>query len=196
MIRTLKPKCCKACRNPFQPRNSMQAVCFSPICAEAYVQAKRELGERRLLKAERSATRKAKQALKPLSHWHGKCQEDFNDWVRARDIVAGYGCISCGTKNGKMNAGHYRSVGSCPELRYRENQVWLQCERCNSYLSANLINYRVELVRRIGLEAVEEIEGPHKPMKATATELRALAATYRARTRALKAQRESMLEAA
>lgn len=48
------------------------------------------------------------------------------------------------------------------------------------------MNYRINLVGRIGQDAVDWLEGPHEPKKYTADELRELAAYYRKKTRELK----------
>ncbi|WP_205968727.1 recombination protein NinG, partial [Pseudomonas viridiflava] len=57
---------------------------------------------------------------------------------------------------------------------------------CNTQLSGNIVNYRLALVRRIGITNVEWLEGPHEPQKYTIEELKALTAKYRALTRELK----------
>lgn len=138
-------------------------------------------------KAEREATRKRKEAIKPRSKWLQEAQQALNAFVRACDKAAGFGCISCGTKQGKENAGHYLSVGARPELRFEPMNIHLQCERCNTYLHGNLIAYRANLIQRIGLEAVDWLEGPHAPKKYTVDDLKAIIATYRAKLRELQA---------
>jgi hypothetical protein len=65
--------------------------------------------------------------------------------------------------------------------------VHKQCEPCNTHLSGNLIPYRDELIRRIGRQALERLEGPHPPKHYSADDLKAITADYRARLKALKA---------
>lgn len=73
--------------------------------------------------------------------WTREVQVEFNRFIRARD--ANQPCISCGRQSGaKRNAGHYRPVGACPELRFCEINCHVQCEHCNSYNSGNLSLYR------------------------------------------------------
>jgi hypothetical protein len=81
----------------------------------------------------------------------------------------------------KANAGHYLSTAARPELRFHEHNVWRQCEQCNTYLSGNLIPYRANLIQRIGLPAVEALEGPHPAAKWTIDDLKAIKADYRDR---------------
>lgn len=136
-------------------------------------------------KAERASLRERKKALKSRSEWLRDCQIVFNRWIRKRD--EGNACISCGRNTGaKMNAGHYRSVGSCPELRFEELNVHLQCEHCNSFKSGNIGEYRPRLIEKIGLEKVEWIEGAHKPKKYTIDDLKEIIAKYKLKCKELE----------
>lgn len=129
-------------------------------------------------KEEKASLRKRKEELRPRSWYLKECQKWFNKFIRLRD--AGESCISCGRSTGsKINAGHYRSVGSCPELRFDELNCHLQCEHCNSYKSGNIEHYRPALIRKVGAEKVEWIEGPHEPKKYTIDDLKELIAKYK-----------------
>lgn len=87
-----------------------------------------------------------------------------------------------------MNAGHYLSVGARPELRFEPLNVHLQDERCNNYLHGNLIAYRIELINRIGQDAVDKFEGKHPPKKYTIDDLKTIKETYRAKLKALTSE--------
>lgn len=78
-------------------------------------------------------------------------------------------CISCGRYHqGKYDAGHYRSVGACPELRFCEINCFRQCVPCNQHKSGNIIEYRINLVKRIGADKVAWLERQdHEPKKYT-----------------------------
>jgi endogenous inhibitor of DNA gyrase (YacG/DUF329 family) len=166
---------CTQCGKPFMRRSTLQTIC-GVRCAMPYV---------RSIKAEAKADLKRREeAVKPRSKWLQEAQQAFNAWVRARD--SGNGCISCGTHNGKANAGHYLSTGARPELRFEPLNVHLQCERCNTYLHGNLIPYRTALIQRIGLESVGWLEGPHPPKKYTVDELRTIRDEYRAKFKQLQ----------
>lgn len=59
-------------------------------------------------------------------------------------------------------AGHYLSKGAHGNLRFHEWNIQKQCNRnCNKGKSGNQVEYRKELINRIGLEGVEFLEGPH-----------------------------------
>ena len=64
-------------------------------------------------------------------------------------------------------------------MRFEELNTHKQCMPCNSHLSGNLINYRINLIKKIGLEAVEWLEGPHKPKKYTIENLKEIRDKYR-----------------
>ena len=170
-------KPCRVCKKGFLPFTSTQVVC-SVGCARRIPVINR--------KAEKAELKRRKEAAKPRSKWLQEAQHAFNAWVRARDKAAGHGCISCGTKNGKENAGHYLSVGARPELRFEPLNVALQCERCNTYLHGNLIAYRQALLICYGPEVVEWLEGPHAPKKYTIPDLKQIIATYRAKAKELE----------
>ncbi len=178
---------CKQCGKEFIKFNSMQQLVCSGACGQKYARSLRVTATN-TIKAEKRETKQKLDALKPRSHWLKAAQDAFNGWIRARDDALG--CISCGTRDGKVNAGHYLSTGARPELRFEPLNVHRQCERCNTYLHGNLIAYRAELIRRVGVEVVELLEGPHPPKKYTADDLKEIAADYRARRRQLLKERE------
>ncbi len=84
-----------------------------------------------------------------------RAEKRFNKWIRNRDSENC--CISCG-KFTTLQAGHFYSAGHYPELRYNEKNVNGQCNRCNTYLSGNLLEYRKGLIKKIGIEEVEKLD--------------------------------------
>ena len=166
---------CRVCEKEFAPNLPLQAVC-SLVCARRIPKINRQ--------ADKARDKARRQAIKPRSKWLAEAQAAFNAWIRQRD--SDLGCISCGTREGKINAGHYLSTAARPELRFDERNVHKQCERCNTYLSGNLIAYRAALIRRIGHEEVDSLEGPHATRKYTADDLRAIKDDYKARLAALR----------
>lgn len=115
-----------------------------------------------------------------------EAQAAFNAWVRARDEAVGLPCISCGSLARKSwDAGHYRARSVAPSLRFHPDNVHRQCVQCNQHQHGNLIDFRIGLVKRIGLERVEWLEGQHPPAKYTIPELQEIKAKYRKLTREL-----------
>lgn len=182
---TFKP--CRICCKPFAMRNSMQTVCGIKCATKVPKVARKE---------EAAKTRAQKEAMKGLPELKVEAQKAFNDFIRARD--AGKACVCCGQypqgeealTGGAWDAGHFRSRGACPELAFDERNVHAQLKRCNRR-SWDVAGYRAELVRRIGLAQVEDLERNHPPKKYTRDELRAIRDTYRAKLKAIvQARRE------
>ena len=57
-----------------------------------------------------------------------------------------------------MHAGHKYSAGQHPITRFDEDNVHGQCIHCNTYLHGNLEDYRKNLINKIGIEKVEELD--------------------------------------
>ncbi|MEQ4254262.1 recombination protein NinG [Pseudomonas syringae] len=184
--KTPKAKKCRVpeCGASFVPQKLGQAVC-SPACAIIDSPRNQAKARKALAQVERSEIKVRKEKLKSRSDHMKDTQQAFNEWVRHRD--AALPCVSCGRHHqGKYDAGHYRTVGSNPALRFEPLNCHKQCVPCNQHKSGNVVEYRLELVRRIGILKVEWLEGPHEPQKYTVEELKALTAKYRALTRELK----------
>jgi len=155
----------------------LQCVCGFE-CAKAW-------GNKQTTKAINQDTRRRKLASKPKAELLKEAQRFFNLYIRERDKHLG--CISCGTTtSNQYAAGHYRSVGAMGALRFEELNVHKQCNRyCNMELSGNIINYRINLVKKIGLEKVEWLEGPHQPKHYTIEEIKQIKILYKEKTKAL-----------
>jgi len=109
----------------------------------------------------------------------------FNKFIRLRD--QGKECISCGQPPKKSNAGHYFSQGGHSNVRFDEDNVHLQCEHCNSFLSGNLLNYQIGIEERIGGERLIELHSrAHEVKKWTAEELKEITDTYRKKIKAIE----------
>ena len=168
---------CKECGTKFQPWSTTQTAC-SPKCAQALAQ---KAAERR----RKRDTREARQRIKTRGEWLKEAQAAFNAWVRLRDEADP--CIACGRNHqGQHHASHYRSVGSCPELRFEPLNVHKSCAPCNSHLSGNLIEYRLRLIDKIGQAKVDWLEGLHEPKRYTIEQIKAIRDDYRGRVRDMR----------
>jgi hypothetical protein len=181
-----RPKTCinEECRASFVPQRLGQKVC-SPACGLATKDVNADKARKALADVGRKALRAAKALVKLKGQYMREAQTAFNAWVRERDLSLP--CISCGRfHEGQWHAGHYRTVGSSPELRFEPLNIHKQCAPCNNHKSGDIVNYRIELVKRIGAELVEWLEGPHEAKRYTIEDLKAITAEYRAKTRELK----------
>ena len=179
-----KTKKCKVCGSEFTPSKPMQRVC-SLACALSIASLAKAKRERTALAADKRATREKLDAMKSKGRLVAEAQVAFNRYIRLRD--AGLPCICCGqpmgegVHGGAVDAGHYRSRGSAPHLRFNEDNVHAQRKQCNRYGSGNVVGYRLGLIERIGLVAVEALEADNTPRKYSADDLRAIKATYQAK---------------
>lgn len=177
---TIQAKTCAWCREDFFPARPMQKVC-GPICGLNVARKKRE-------KVEAAEHREKLAESKPLAHWLDLTQRVVNSYIQARD--AGRPCISCGTTNSReWDAGHFLSRGARPELRFDPANIALQCASCNRHKGGNQAQFRAGLIERIGLAAVESLEGPHPAAKFTRESLAAIRKDFSAKARQLKKER-------
>lgn len=189
-LKEVKQKTCKACGSKFTPSfNSTQVVC-SIKCAQAHAPANHEKARKAIAQRERREIKVRKEKLKSRGDYLREAQQAFNAFIRMRDQLAGHVCISSGRRldwNGNaVDAGHYRSVGAAPHLRFDERNVHAQSKQDNRYLSGNATDYRIGLIRRIGLAEVEALERDQSVRKYTIDDLKEIAARYRAKLKALK----------
>ncbi|MGB4345805.1 MAG: recombination protein NinG [Burkholderiaceae bacterium] len=184
-----KPKTCRICKDKFTPVRALQPVCGKFACGMEYglqVIAKAKAAKAR---NDGKAHREALAAAKPRGWFLKAAQVAFNKYIRIRD--AAKPCVSCDrnhvemTTGGCWDSGHYLSVGSHPELRFDENNAAKQCKSCNGgagkYAKKNFTvtqEYRVNLIDRIGLEAVEALEGPHEAKHYSIDDLKQIKADY------------------
>jgi len=163
-------KKCKVCGSKFTPQfTSFQKTCNETECLIAFGKAER-------LRLNRKEARESK---RDRSYWMKRCQTEFNKYIRNRDSKDP--CISCNRHHkGQYHAGHYKTVGGHPALRFEEDNCHKQCSVCNNYKSGNLSEYRSNLLIKIGLERVEWLEGPHDPVKYTIEDLQEMLSKYQA----------------
>lgn len=193
MRTAIKERRKKACANPacaiqFVPAQLGQKVC-GWACGLAIAPANQDRARKAIEQRERREIKVRKEKLKSRADHTKETQTVFNEWICLRD--SGLPCVSCGRHHeGQYHAGHYRTVAASPELRFEPLNVHKQCAPCNNHKSGDIVNYRINLVHRIGAEKVDWIEGPHEPQRYTIEQLKEIKAHYRALIRELK-ERES-----
>ena len=145
-----KQKTCKGCKEKFAPTRPLQEAC-QPLCAITIVRAKADKKKDQEHKAFRRETKRRKEKIKSLSDWLKEAQTAFNAYIRERD-----------KGQHQRHASHYRPAGNNPALRFELTNVWASCAQCNTMKSGNLIEYRIRLVKLIGADRVEWLEGPRE----------------------------------
>ena len=188
---------CTVCREWFHPTRDGQFVC-SFECASAHgkatndaakaaaqLEAKQE--QKKAAKNERKRQAERRIAVKPLSYFIKQAQQAFNDFIRYRDRHLA--CICCDRHHeGQYHAGHFRTTGANPELRFDEDNCHKQCSVCNNHLSGNLTAYRPALITKIGQSRFDVLMGPHALPKWTRDDYIRIRDEYRSKLRALKQQ--------
>ncbi len=156
---------CPHCKAKLDPGQRIHQECIAPW-ADAQ-QAKKERAEakaaRMAARVERAETRRRKEAIKPRSKWLAECQAIVNRYVRLLALSRGEGCFTCGASpqqkfGGTYDAGHFRSVGSAPHLRFWIPQIKLQCIPCNRHKGGMALAFRRGLSRDHGEEWVTRLE--------------------------------------
>ena len=126
-------------------------------------------------KAERRE--RVKQA-KGYGHWAKVTQKDFNLLIRTRD--KGLACPSCGKHEHDLStssfgsvwdAGHFKSVGAHPELRFNTHNVHGQCRDCNGFKGGNIDGYREGLKTRYGQWILDYLDGSNEAKNYTIADL-------------------------
>ena len=162
---------CKNCKEKFEPLRFNQKYCMNEECVRVWVETEKQ-------KQWKAKKTRLKKELMSLQDWLKLAQMTFNKYIRHRD--KGLNCISCDKPPKKANAGHYFSQGGHSNVRFHEDNVHLQCEHCNSFLSGNLLNYQIGIEKRIGGERLITLhEQAHTTKKWTIQELNEIIETYK-----------------
>jgi len=169
---------CKNCKDKFEPIRFNHKYCLKDECIKAFVSEVKE-------KTWKETKTRMKSDLKTTQDWLKEAQTIFNKYIRLRDM--GLLCISCNTIPKKKNAGHYFSSGGHSNVRFDEDNVHLQCEHCNTFLSGNLLNYQIGIEKRIGAEKLIELQGKaHLEKRWTVDELKEIIKEYKTKVRQLQ----------
>ena len=176
-IKPIKPKKCRACRVVFTPVRQRQVVCGYKCALKLNILKIAKAVEVKK-KANRAELKAFKIKIKTITAYLKDLEIVFNAWVRERD--RDLPCISCGQHREVYHAGHYRTK-VVSALRFNPLNVWKQCHQCNTYLRANLIEYRKALVWLLGVDIVEWLDGHHQSKKWTIEEIQIEIAKYKGR---------------
>jgi len=115
----------------------------------------------------------------------------FNEFIRLRDTDENRAgtCISCGKW---LVLGHFAEAGhfipsTYSAVRFDENNVNLQCKRCNRHLHGNLTEYEEKLRIKIGNEPVDMLKTKkHNKVKWSVVVLEILIDQYKAKVKRLR----------
>lgn len=177
---------CKSCNELFEVKRFNQKYCDKIDCKATEALKNLEKIKQKEVKDWNKRKKEIIKGMETVQQLMKITQTTFNKFIRLRD--KGKPCISClNDRPKKVNAGHYYSSGGHKKLTYNENNIHLQCEYCNTFLHGNLIEYRKNLIERIGIERVERLdELAHETKKYTREELRELNEYYKQKIKNFK----------
>ena len=159
--------------------------------ATKWAYANKSKGAEIVRKAQKKKDTIRKKELKSVGDYVKEAQAAVNKYIRLRD--RNKSCVSCGCKSvsvfggykgaGGWDAGHYRSRGSAGHLRFNLLNIHKQCVKCNRFNSGNAVDYRVELINRIGQDNVDKLESDNKTRKFTVEYLERVKRVFNKRAR-------------
>ena len=95
----------------------------------------------------------------------GKLWKVFAEFIRKRDYKKYATCITCGQRKSytELQAGHYLAAGNCGfSLLFDEENVNGECSYDNAFNKNHQVEYRKNLIRRIGEDRVELLDKRYK----------------------------------
>lgn len=169
------PKC-KGCGIKCERRGPI-VLCGSDECykrvAQAAYEKQRKAKERQLNRFKKKQKQKdsiRKKELRSRSEWYSLIQKEVN-WYAKHVLYRGHPCYTCGKQQresdngGAFHAGHYRTVGGVPELRFEVRNIRIQCYQCNHHGSGMRDIYRANLLDELGEVELLWLDGAHKSLK-------------------------------
>jgi hypothetical protein len=145
VLKKIKQRTCKICKEPYTPYNSLQPCCANFKC----------ISEVRRLQAE-------KKLKKEIDSWRPEAKKSENAKqlqnqinLLARKIDARFysTCIDCNKPYGKqVDGAHYHGRGSNSTLRYNLHNIHSASSQCNQYSDKHKQGYAQGLVARYGLD--------------------------------------------
>jgi hypothetical protein len=166
----MRTRRCSLCRKKVEAESAVIGSLKAFCSMEHLIEFSRSAAGKKIKQsAEKKVIKETKERLKTRSDRVRDAQAAFNRYIRARD--RGKPCICCGRSQGDLkhggavDAGHYRSRGSAPGLKFNLFNCHSQLAYCNRYLSGNVVGYRAGLIERIGLDRVERLEQDNSPRR-------------------------------
>lgn len=175
---------CKKCKEKFEPKRFLQKYCDKEACRDIEIKLTLEKVRKVKSNEEKKATKVLKESLKTKSDYVKILQILFNKYIRLRD--KNLPCISCGRFDvEEFHCGHYIPT-TYQYHRFSEDNCNKQCSYCNIYLRGNIIEYRKNLIKKIGLDGVEYLENTkHMMFDLTIEDLKKLIQVYKNKVKSL-----------
>ena len=181
---------CKNCGDRVREYIVINNVAYCSFeSAVQYANKNKAKGAEIVRKAQKKKDTARKKELKSAGDYVKEAQAAVNKYIRLRD--RNKPCVSCGSNpsdsnlmtGSRFDAGHYRSRGSAGHLRFNLLNIHKQCVKCNRFNSGNAVDYRIELINRIGQDNVDKLESDNKTRKFTVEYLERVKRVFNKRAR-------------
>ena len=180
---------CKQCKDKFIPKYFLQKHCMkNDVCVRAELDMKYAQKQKQEKKALKEDTAERAKKLMRYGDYIQLLQVQFNAYIRARD--KDLDCISCGKsrydKKIVFAAGHFYPT-TYQYLRFNEDNVHKQCNKyCNMMKRGNLLEYRPNLIKKIGMERFLALENSrHLTLQLSIPEIQEKITHYKTLTKKL-----------
>ena len=186
----MKKRKCACCKNRF----NVDGMIVTPLQAFCSMAHAIEYSRREAPTVRRKRVRKDKREYLAdnLPHQLKLTQTACNRLVRLLD--EGRCCVSCNKSwADTFHAGHFKTRGAHPELRFDLRNIHGQCAGCNlaadrrkSMERSVMESYEANLVQRYGQALVDYLNGPHEPKHYTCDQLREMRREFNAESKRLE----------
>jgi len=179
---------CKNCNIKFEVKKFNQKYCNAEECQNLMIKGVLKKVKVKKDREQRKDKKERLERLKTREDYFQETLKAFNTYIRARD--KNQPCISCDKPSGtyRLTSGHYYPQGTYRNIALDERNAHSQCwYNCNRNKSGNLLEYRPRLIKKIGLEAVEQldIDAQQLVAKYTIPELKELKELYKQKLKEL-----------
>lgn len=185
MIAT-KPSKCRHCKQ----RMEVVGHKIHPECVDAWYASQKDKLKAKKEREDKRCDRAKRESMKTIPQLIKEADQAFAAFIRERDRLNGHACISSNRpldwSGNQVDAGHYRSRGAASHLRYDEDNCHAQSKRDNLWKAGNVVEYRINLIKRIGVARVERLETSNEVIKWERDVLRQIITIYRAKLRKLR----------
>lgn len=162
----MKPKTCKYQGCEKDAINFQNSTIKQKYCQEHAIKTAIELSKKKA-KLDRSIEKKVKTIeIMSADEYRSKYVQPIINEI-ARLIDYGQPCIATDRTIGKMNGGHYHSVGSNRTLSLNLHNIHIQSFESNHFKSGDNLLYKQGIINTYGINYMEQIEALKqiKPIK-------------------------------
>ena len=147
---------CRICKTKYDKSSISQVAC-SVECAIKFIDYAKEKKQKKKNQLFKAEFRK-----KDVRVRESAAQKACHDYIRERD--KGGLCVCCDAPLGELyHAGHFYESGRNSAIRYDADNIHGQTIHCNKFRGGDSGGYRLKLIKKIGVDRVERLDGLSGP---------------------------------